>query len=162
MKKYPDNTTSAPGVRTILVFADELAVLVDLRTALKTDGEFKLLGMSSSSTEIVRRAAESQPDLVLFWFRTVADLLVITELRSAAPDAAIVMCVAHGIPPDTSRRAIALGVRGFLSMTAGWDIFKECLHLTAPDVKSGASDHSALPLHSLALHPVRLDQHLCV
>jgi DNA-binding NarL/FixJ family response regulator len=133
MKHPAGNADRGLGVRTILVFAAERAVPVKLRTALEADREFKLLCICSSRVEIVRRAAESQPHVTLFWFRTDADLAVIEELRRLAPASAMVLCVPGDLSPETVRQARALGVRALLSTTAGWETFKDCLRLSAGD-----------------------------
>jgi len=151
MKHRADNTARGQAVRTVLAFADELAVPGRLRSALETDREFKLLCISSSRIEVVRRAAESQPDLTLFWFRTSADLSLLKELRRAAPDSAVVLCVEQDLPPETARQVVALGVRAFLSATAGWETFKECLRLCIVEKKTAAADPSAPPPRSFVV-----------
>ena len=150
MKHRADSTVRGQAVRTILVCADELAFPVNLRSALETDHEFKLLGFSKSQIDIVRCAAESQPDLTLFWFQTSSDLALLKELRRAAPDSAIVLCVEHELPPETARQMIAFGVRAFLSTTAGSETFKECLRWSTVDQKKTA-DRCVPPPHSFVV-----------
>jgi hypothetical protein len=150
MKHRADSTARSPAVRTILVFADELAVPVNLRSVLETDREFNLLCISNSRIEVVRRAAESQPDLTLCWFRTSGDLALLKELRRAAPDSAIVLCLEQDLPTETARQMIALGVRAFLSATAGSETFKECLRWSTVDQKK-AADRGAAPPRSFVV-----------
>jgi DNA-binding NarL/FixJ family response regulator len=151
MKHRADSTARCQAVRTILAFAEELAVPPKLRKALEIDREFKLLCISSRRIEVVRRAAESQPDLMLFWFRTSADLSILKELRRAAPDSAVVLCVEQDLPPETERESVALGVRALLSTTAGFETFKECLRLSIMEKKAAPADPSAPPPRSFVV-----------
>jgi DNA-binding NarL/FixJ family response regulator len=137
MKSY-----AGTAVRTVLAFGDQLAIPVKLHAALETDREFKLLRVSCNHADIVRLATEHQPDVTLFWFRTNADLVILEELRRVAPDSALVLCIQRDVTPETARQAVALGARAFLSASAGWPTFKECLRLSTENQRTPAGFHA--------------------
>jgi DNA-binding NarL/FixJ family response regulator len=113
--------------RSVLVFADEPGAF---QAKVEGDTDFKLIGSSSSRDEIISLAREHHPDLILFCWKTDADLSLVRDLRNAVPKSGLVVWV-NELGPSATRQAVALGVRAILSTTAAPETFKQCLLVSA-------------------------------
>jgi DNA-binding NarL/FixJ family response regulator len=71
-------------------------------------------------------SVKHQPHVILYSFRSDAELAAVHNLRRAAQGSAIVLW-SREFSSELVHRAMEIGVRGFLSTTAAVETVKECL-----------------------------------
>jgi two-component system, NarL family, nitrate/nitrite response regulator NarL len=116
-------------VARLIISTDEPVTQIGLQTLLAADPEFELV-RACRSEELVATAVKHRPRLILCNIAADADLAVVQELHSIAPDAAVILWT-RDFAAEFAKRAVDLGVRGFLSTTAGPETLRECLRTVA-------------------------------
>jgi DNA-binding NarL/FixJ family response regulator len=138
----------------VIACSDEPIVNIGLQALLGNDGQFKLIGVCQNSAEMLKAAAQHQPDVLLQGFSSDTDLGVVEELARVAPRSAIVLWCRE-IPAEIAHQAMELGVRGFVTTTSAPETLKECLRAsTAGEMWMERS----LTMHLLNARPVNLSK----
>jgi two-component system, NarL family, nitrate/nitrite response regulator NarL len=114
-------------VRLILC-SDQPLLEVGFRSMLEADPGFELLACCRNLPDAVRAVAFKQPHVFVNCLSLNPDSVV--EVRSIAPRTEIVQW-AVSFSPEVARRALDLGVRGFLNSTAEPEAVKDCLLASA-------------------------------
>ena len=115
----------APGT-SIVAFTDEPVMQAGLRAWLGADTEFELICICCSHAEVVSAAERFRPALILYSFRTDADLDVMIEVRRLAPQSAVVLW-SHDFSAELAHQVVEMGVKGLLSTTASPETVRKCL-----------------------------------
>jgi DNA-binding NarL/FixJ family response regulator len=101
-----------------------------LHAWLGTDSEFELICVCRDHAEVVGAAEKFRPALILYTFRTDADLDVMMEVRRVAPQSAVVLW-SHDFSAELAHQMVEMGVKGLLSTTALPETVKKCLRTSA-------------------------------
>jgi two-component system, NarL family, nitrate/nitrite response regulator NarL len=116
--------------KTVLISTDEPMVEIGINTLLGSDLHFNLLGIFRNLPDLLAAAQLHQPDVVVCGLSRETDLASIHELRSLAPQSAIVLW-AREVSAEMAHQAVEQGVLGFLSTTSSSTHFRECLRTAA-------------------------------
>jgi len=109
----------------VIAFTDESVVQLGVETLLAGDPKFDLLGVCRTRAELLA-SVKHQAHVVLYGFRSEAELGAVHDLRRTAPGSAIVLW-SREFSSELVHHAMEIGVRGFLSTTASAETVKECL-----------------------------------
>ncbi|HEV7950418.1 MAG TPA: response regulator transcription factor [Glaciihabitans sp.] len=101
---------------TVLLADDENLLRGALAALLDLEGTIEVVAQAESGTEAVALAATHRPDVVLLDLEMpgMDGIDAATTILAQRPDQAIILLTRHG-RPGVLRRALAAGVRGFLS-----------------------------------------------
>lgn len=105
---------------TTVVLADDEALLRKaLAALLPMEGDITVLAEAADGAEAVRETLAHEPDVLVVDLEMpgVDGLAAVAEIRAARPAQAILMLTRHA-RPGILRRALKLGVQGFVSKSA--------------------------------------------
>lgn len=91
---------------------------------------YRMAGVCAGVAQLAAASQQRQPCVILYSLALDPDLSQVHALRRAAPDAAIVLW-AREFSSELAHQAMEMGVRGFLSTTAGPETMRECLRFAA-------------------------------
>ena len=115
---------------SVLAFTDEPALKIGLQSVLAEALGFGVAEVCSASAQFAETAREFRPDVIVYSLALDPDLAHLDDVRRAAPESAVILW-ARGFSSELAHQAIELGVRGFLSTTAGPAIMVECVRFAA-------------------------------
>lgn len=120
---------------TVLLADDERLIRTALATLLPLEGDLEIIAESADGAEAVRQFEQLRPDIaILDLDMPVLDgLQAASQILATVPDQAILILTRHA-RPGVLRRALRLGVRGFL----GKDTDPEEIASAAVAVAQGA------------------------
>ena len=110
----------------VVVYSDEPLVWSGLRQLLEPQQDIELVGIAGEVEELIRRCAESQPDVVLLSNAAVDDRMVLTTLRWECPQTAAVLWV-NDIGPELAHQAMETGARGILRRNLAPEMLLKCI-----------------------------------
>ncbi|MFB4315014.1 DNA-binding response regulator [Actinomadura sp. 21ATH] len=105
---------------TTVVLADDEALLRKAMAALlPLEGEITVLAEAADGAEAVQAALRHRPDVLVIDLEMpgVDGLGAVAEIRRARPDQVVLMLTRHA-RPGVLRKALKLGVQGFVSKSA--------------------------------------------
>lgn len=126
-----------------------------VRTNLAEAGaEFEIIGTCTTHAELVERAKQEKPPLILYCLPPNGGLNGVEELQSAAPGSALVLVV-RDLAAELGHQALEMGVRGVVSTSARPETLCECVRLssTGHTWVDGALSAELLGAHSISLSP---------
>jgi CheY-like chemotaxis protein len=114
--------TSPGRLFRVVVVDDTEDVRLLLGMTLNIDGRFELVGTANNGREAIDVCRTSQPDGILLdvMMPVLDGLAALPELRSACPEARIVMLSAND-HPDIVQRALGLGADAFITKGSALD-----------------------------------------
>jgi len=115
---------------SVLAFTDEPALEIGLQSVLAEKPGFGLAGVCAAAEQFAGAAQRHQTHVILYSLALDRDLAQLSSVRRAAPESAIILW-ARDFSSELAHQAIEMGVRGFLSTTAGPATILECLRFTA-------------------------------
>jgi NarL family two-component system response regulator LiaR len=104
----------------VLIVDDHKLVRQGLRFLLEQDGGFEVVGDCEDGSTAAAEATRLNPDVILLdlLMPRVDGLTALRQIRSLAPDAAVVILTSHRAD-DRVREALTTGARAYLLKTAG-------------------------------------------
>lgn len=115
---------------SVLAFTDEPALQIGLQSVLAEALGFGIAEVCSASAQFAAAARELQPQVILYSLALDPDLALLSDVRRAAPESCVILW-ARGFSSELAHHAMELGVRGFLSTTAGPAMIVECVRFAA-------------------------------
>jgi|SRR5579872_1052119 len=109
----------------ILIADDSTLVRRVLRSLLEQDADWQVCGEATDGSEVVQRAVETQPDLIVLDFQmpVMNGLEAAREIAKFAPEVPMLLCTAH-LSPDLLGEARKVGIQGAVSKSRAGDIVK--------------------------------------
>src|SRR5262245_50023110 len=105
--------TNATGRLRVLLIDDHPVVLAGLRSFLRTEPEFDVVGQVASSSELIARARKHKPDALLMTVSAAIECPteIVSSLKSNLPEAPIViLCLDSRAREDELLKAGATSV----------------------------------------------------
>jgi len=140
-------------VLTVIAITDEPLIEAGLRSILGQSTEFELTGVCSNTAQLAGAARGNNPDLIVCAVGPESEPAV-ADVRATSPRS-IIIVLARDFTPEFAHHALELGVRGFISTTAGAPALTECLRTVA---RGELWMENLLSMRLLDTRPVRLSR----
>ena len=107
----------------ILIADDSTLVRRVLRSLIEQDADWKVCGEAVNGGEVLQRALETQPDLIVLDFQMPVKngLQVAREISRVAPSVPVLLCTAH-LSSSLIGKAKQAGIHGAVSKSRAHDI----------------------------------------
>jgi DNA-binding NarL/FixJ family response regulator len=117
---------------TVMLVEDHAVVRQGLRSLLKADGQFDLVGEATNGREGVKLARALRPDVTLMDIAmpVLNGLEATRQILAANPSAKVIILSAHS-DDEYVERAVAVGVAGFLAKQSSAEILAEAIRAVA-------------------------------
>ena len=91
---------------------------------------FGMAGVCPAAPQFAGAARQHRPHVIIYSLALDPDLAQLSDVRRASPESAIILW-ARQFSSELAHQAMELGVRGFLSTTAGPEMMLECVRFAA-------------------------------